>query len=92
MKNTELNLRELKIVPASNFYAELSNKVNLLLEKKCNGHSIGFTGTRKPKKNYVETLQYIFTLLVEHGFSTVHHGDCLGADYQAHVAALAIKS
>ena len=50
-------------------------------------HAVGFTGTRNVLHNRVDILEHILNALKSHGFNTLHHGDCIGGDYQAHMAA-----
>lgn len=46
---------------------------------------IGFTGTRKGMSDYQKSgLLWTLKLLVPSGAITIHHGDCVGADADAH--------
>lgn len=48
-------------------------------------HRVGFTGTQAgttPQQR--ETLTAVLADLREHGFDCFHHGDCVGADSEAH--------
>ena len=51
---------------------------------------IGFTGTKKGMKlEQLETLEGLLkTLQWKYGFLEFHHGDCKGADWQAHNLAM----
>lgn len=48
---------------------------------------VGFTGTREGCTDL--QLAWLYTLLENDNVTEVHHGACVGADYQVHMAALA---
>ena len=50
---------------------------------------VGFTGTRHGMTH--DQAVAVHSLLVSRGATCLHHGDCLGADLQAHMMALALE-
>jgi hypothetical protein len=56
-----------------------------------NPHAMGFTGTQVGMTaGQKEELQHVLMDGVEIGFTHFHHGDCVGADEQAHDCAKAL--
>ena len=49
---------------------------------------IGFTGTREGMTRHQELT--LISFLAHHEHAILHHGDCIGADVQAHHIALAL--
>lgn len=49
---------------------------------------IGFTGSRKGMTpDQKDELEFALASLMEHGAKQFHHGDCIGADEEAHIIA-----
>lgn len=55
-------------------------------------HHVGYTGTQSGMTNRQKLiLGSLFDLLVQHhGAMTLHHGDCVGGDAEAHAIALVL--
>ena len=52
---------------------------------------LGFTGTREDLTAYQQNkVGWLLDNLKQSGFTHLHHGDCVGADYFAHCVALKI--
>ena len=50
-------------------------------------YHVGFTGSRGIKDRSSD-LRCVLDVLLGHDFYSLHHGDCIGGDFQAHNAAL----
>lgn len=49
---------------------------------------VGFTGSRNGMTDCQKESVYLILKTHKHGISEFHHGDCVGADCQAHVIAV----
>lgn len=50
---------------------------------------IGFTGTKRGMS--CDQYGKFKSILKEHPYGELHHGDCIGSDYEAHILALFLK-
>ena len=64
-----------------------SSKSKSLIQDRTEGH-LGFTGSRSAlSKSRYRKLKKFLKKMKKKGFHTLHHGDAVGSDHKAHLAA-----